>query len=553
MQVSNHSTYQVMPYFLGYVWILAGPSVYQVLQQGPSPSYTFTTPPPLVSGLQLIVRVALQGDGVNCPNDTSKSDRVFIYLDTLPPVPVLSGPDHICFSQFPNTFQVQNHNVISGHPGFVGYTWELNGSTLGSTGTSPTYFFGHPFPAGQHTIKVYAIFNSLCTNYTTDQVALQVDTFLTPIDMLPSPTLVSDQPLPFCYTYPPSVTVSVSNDAIIQGNPDFIGYSWKVNGVYQVGVSGSSLTINAPQVDMTVQAWAIYRNLCGKDSLSGRPIHLTLFNPTFPAPFLGETFPYCQPDSIVLQVYNHAAVSSSPGFQGYLWFMNNQFVGASAGPAYTVNNPPVGANLIQAYAVFQHTCGTDTTYGIGYVYIGQPPQVTPSLNGIPYSSGDTISLVGPLQATFSASSTIQGNGYHWSLWLPGNNTVQTNQNHTGTPFITILDSAGVYRIILQSSNYAACVQLDTVYVKLSKSASSLQGKTLQTTLFPNPTAGPFTVAVPDPGAYRVLIMDGYGRRVYEGEFSGMEQTFAPALPAGVYQLIISGEGGVATHRLVVRE
>lgn len=96
MQVSNHSTYQAMPYFLGYVWILAGPSVYQVLQQGPSPSYTFTTPPPLVSGLQLIVRVALQGDGVNCPNDTSKSDRVFIYLDTLPLCQ--SSPDLITYA-----------------------------------------------------------------------------------------------------------------------------------------------------------------------------------------------------------------------------------------------------------------------------------------------------------------------------------------------------------------------------------------------------------------------------------------------------------------------
>ncbi|MDW8236686.1 MAG: hypothetical protein RMK98_08730, partial [Bacteroidia bacterium] len=332
--VANHSTISAIPQFLGYVWIVAGPSYYQVVQQGPSPSHTLT-PHPVIPGLQLIVKIALQGDGTpSCPNDTSKSSRIFIYLDTMPPVPLLSGPVQTCFNQAPFTFQVLNHSTISGHPGFIGYTWSLNGSSLGSTGTSPTYTFAHGLPAGQHSIIVNAVFNSLCAAAKSDTMLFKIDTFLTPIDMLPPPALVSNPQVPFCYTYPPSVTVSISNAAIIQSNPLFVGFSWEVNGVFQAGASGPTLTISNPQVDMTVRAYAIYRNTCGKDSIFGRT-YLYLFNPPFPAPYLGETLIYCDPDSTTHYVFNHAAVSSAPGFLGYLWFMNGQYQGASVGPSFT--------------------------------------------------------------------------------------------------------------------------------------------------------------------------------------------------------------------------
>ncbi|MEN3039939.1 MAG: T9SS type A sorting domain-containing protein, partial [Bacteroidia bacterium] len=249
----------------------------------------------------------------------------------------------------------------------------------------------------------------------------------------------------------------------------------------------------------------------------------------------------------------------TPAPDAYEWVVNGNVV--SGATAATYNLPlAVGTHEVIVRAIFNNTrglangpmCLADITADTVVVTVSPEPQAAIQVGTTIYASGGThniSSTTSPVSETFTVSSSTSGNSYQWELYNPGSNTADATG--TGSSFTHSFPSSGVYTLILISTN-GACEDRDTLFVNVSISTALGQAAG-SFSAFPNPTTGSFTVVAPSAGLYELRIIDIAGKVVFTDYVQGERKDLHLRLPAGTYQLHLSGEGRSGVIRLFIVE
>ena len=129
------------------------------------------------------------------------------------------------------------------------------------------------------------------------------------------------------------------------------------------------------------------------------------------------------------------------------------------------------------------------------------------------------SLVTPTQVRFD------------SVWFPPD-----------TSFFTLGRGSVLWNRQLANTNYAHGV------------GSTIPGSNIQTSIYPNPSLGQYTLEVSDAGWVKAVIYNTLGAVVATHEGSDKRQyLFSGALPTGnVYYVTVTTEAGASTTKLVVK-
>lgn len=165
--------------------------------------------------------------------------------------------------------------------------------------------------------------------------------------------------------------------------------------------------------------------------------------------------------------------------------------------------------------------------------------------GTPRSSGSTISLSttgSSIQDTFTATGGFQR---EWRVFLPNQTTPTTIVS--GDTLIYTFTQAGTYMLVAHQLH---CDEKDTLYVNVSF-ITGLRTTDQALSVYPNPSSGSFTILNPAGGNLTIRIVDLTGRIAFEQTAAGDRIPVSVALPAGLYQMVISGNSG-ATIPIVIQ-
>ncbi|MCX8112577.1 MAG: T9SS type A sorting domain-containing protein [Bacteroidia bacterium] len=246
--------------------------------------------------------------------------------------------------------------------------------------------------------------------------------------------------------------------------------------------------------------------------------------------------------------------ATTPGASTYEWVLNGNVISGANTDSYTLPLV-VGTHEVIARAIFFSLNGPachDTTSDTVLVIVSPEPQASIQVGSTVFNSGDTYNLSASgssVSETFTASSSVSGNTYGWELYNPGSNT--PDATGTGSSFTHTFSGNGLYTLILISTN-GGCDERDTLYVNVDLTSALSRGSH-SFSAFPNPNRGAFLLIAPAPGSYTLYITDMAGKVVYTGRMEEMRKELHLDLPAGSYQLFISGEGKSDLIRLLITE
>ncbi|MEN2992149.1 MAG: hypothetical protein ABDH91_01155 [Bacteroidia bacterium] len=460
----------------------------------------------------------------SCLPDTT-ADTIQVTVEapaTLGDRPSLGADQTICAG---STLQL-NATV----PGATTYRWLIN-NVLQPFNT-PTFTFSQNTP-GTYTIIAEAILdNPVCPDDTTrDTIEVTVEA---PSTLAGRPDLGNDQRI--CGSANISLDATVANATT---------YRWFVNGQIQ-NVSTPTFTFsqNVPGT-YTIIAEAILDNLVCPDDTTRDTVQIVLETSSLAQPNLGSDFQLCVGASRTL----NATVA---GATTYRWFVNGQdqnintstfnFSQNTAG-TYTIIVEAIADNLI---------CPDDTTRDTIQVTVSPAPAAQIRVGNTTYNSGDTYTVsanASTVRVTFEAASSTPGNTYEWGLYRSSDNSSVATGN--GNTFTHEFTSSGSYYVVLTSRN-GACEEKDTLNVNVTLT-TSLTSSSFTFSLRPNPNSGAFTLEVAPAGLYDIRILDAVGRLVHQDRLEGGWKEFRLALPAGVYEVILAGEGGLGRTRLIITQ
>ncbi|MDW8416937.1 MAG: T9SS type A sorting domain-containing protein [Bacteroidia bacterium] len=276
---------------------------------------------------------------------------------------------------------------------------------------------------------------------------------------------------------------------------------------------------------------------------------------TRPVPSLGLDTSLCIATSTSLPL----DATVTPPADNYEWVVDGSVVSGANSPIY---NLPLASGTYQviARAIFNNTrglangpiCQADTTADTIVVTVSPEPQAAIQVGTTIYPSGGThniSSTSSPVSETFTVSSSTSGNSYQWELYNPGSSTA--NATGSGSSFSHSFSSSGVYTLILISTN-GVCEERDTVFVNVSIT-TALGSSAGSFSAFPNPNSGSFTIIAPAVGIYELRVVDVAGKVVLTDYIQGQRKDLHLRLPAGTYQLLLSGEGRSEVIRLLIVE
>ncbi|MCS7297585.1 MAG: T9SS type A sorting domain-containing protein [Bacteroidia bacterium] len=527
-------TFSVAPGAQVYEWSVNG----DVVQSGSSSTFVLS----LVVGTHTVRVRAINEppSGSACTPQISEDEVVITVTPAAnqPPVMDLGDPRNLCTSDVFYTFSVE--------PGADVYEWSVNGDVV-QTGSSSVFLFS--LAVGTYDIRVRAINNPPSNSVCTEPAVSEDNVLIVVEDAAPAPPAMDLGGDRVVCVSQGSLSFSVSSGAD--------GYEWFVNGsLVQSGIGPFapttytlSLTVGTHSVRVRATNLAGLRGGCA-NSISEDEITVTVTEAPSQPPVvdLGG-------DRAICVTEGSLTLSVDAGAEAYEWSVDGNIVAGANGPTFTlplavgiyavqvraVNNPPAGS-----------VCDPAVTTDEVVIEVSPAPEVAIRAGSTAYENGDTLYAVGEdsISVIFSDSTTTPGNTYTWQVYEPDSTTPTLVSTEDTVSFV--FRRSGTYVVILISQN-GGCEERDTLYVDVTLSTSTALSLSMGTfAAFPNPNSGTFTVTMPIVGTYELRVVDGAGKVVYAGRIEGTDRTEVRVnLPAGVYQLLISGEGRSACLRLLL--
>ncbi|MDW8014498.1 MAG: T9SS type A sorting domain-containing protein [Bacteroidia bacterium] len=518
-----------------YEWYVDG-----LLQSGAGTN-TFTLPVTIPGTYTVRVRaVNNPPPGSACGDPLISEDQIQVYVTEgapLPP-PVSLGPDRtLCLSEGSTTFSVAS--------GAQAYRWFVDGQLQAGANTS-TFTFSFAL-VGTYTIKVQALnmppAGSLCDPaIAEDEVVVVVEGGATPP---PPMNLGSDR----------SVCLDAGSLALsVLSGAD--SYQWFVNGQLQPGAQTNIFTfpLTAPG-SYTIKVQAINTppsgSACTAPAISEDEVIITVL-PSAPTPPLMNL----GPDQEVCVLQGSVSFSVSGGADTYEWIVNGRPISNATGNTFTLNFALAGTYTVTVRAINFSPSGSGCPNRVSedevQISVRPAPEAAIRVGTMAYSNGSTYYAYAPtlpISVTFEATSALSGNTYAWELYETGGSTpiaigTASSFSHTFTQY-------GIYTLRLVSTN-GPCTEEDTLFVNVNPT-TVLRSEEGDFVAFPNPNSGTFTVKAPTVGSYHLRLLDIMGKEVYTDKLVGDIKEMQLRLPAGTYQLLISGEGRVGLLRLVIVE
>ncbi|MCS7297727.1 MAG: PKD domain-containing protein [Bacteroidia bacterium] len=425
------------------------------------------------------------------------------------------------------------------------YEWYVDNFLI--TSSSLREFTFSLFAPGTYTVRVVGI-NSPPPGSACNPVQAQDELTVTVTPAAPPAPVMS---------LGPDQTVCVSQGSVsfeVEEGADV--YEWYVNDDLQPDATGRNFTLQFTDPGTyTVRVRAISNppsgSVCTGQSISEDEVEITVTPAAAPAPVmnLGGDRSVCITDATVV-------FEVEPGAEVYEWYVNGVLQEDVTGPEFVLTLTAAGEETVEVRAINYPPDGsvcTDPSVSAdaAVITVSPAPNASIAIGNTTYNSGQTYNASGrdSVVVVFRAQSNVSGNSYEWQLYASGNNTpIATGDDDT---LKYVFRQRGNYQLILISTN-GACEERDTLNVNVSITTSLLTAAG-SFSAFPNPNTGSFTVMMPVAGLYELQVLDLSGRVVYMDRLQGDRKDIRLSVPAGLYQLLISGEGRSALIRLLITE
>ncbi|MDW8088469.1 MAG: hypothetical protein RMJ49_01795 [Bacteroidia bacterium] len=415
-------------------------------------------------------------------------------------------------------------------PNATSYRWFVNNQL--QPDNTPLFNFSEN-TAGTYTIIAEAILDNLACPDDTTRDTLEV-TVEAPSTLVGRPNLGNDQRI--CGSANISLDATVANATT---------YRWFVNGQLQPTSNPTFTFLQSTPGTYTIIAEAILDNLACPDDTTRDTVEVVLETSSLARPDLGSDFQLCVGSSRRLE-------ATVAGATTYRWIVNGQDQNIST-PTFNFSGNTPGTYTIIAEAIADNLiCPDDTTRDTVEVTVSPLPAAQIRVGNTTYNSGNTYVVsanAATVQVTFEAASSTPGNTYSWGLYRSSDNSSVATGN--GNTFTYQFTSAGSYYVVLTSRN-GACEERDTLNVNVTLT-TLLISPSFTFSLRPNPNSGDFRLEVAPAGLYEIRILDAVGRLVHQDRLEGSWKEFRLALPAGIYEVLLAGEGSLARTRLIITQ